>query len=129
MKTSSKNKSATPARSSTGKSKSAPKADKDKAKASKDNKKSKRPGVQKETHGYVDGASALLSQGKQAVDGAYEWVAESAERMMPDRRPLQNLFEEQPLIVGAIGLGIGAVIGMMIPGHAMSSDTGSQRKR
>lgn len=126
MKSSSKSKNTSSTGSSTaGKSKSSSKGDKDKAGSSKENNngnKSNRSRGQKGSS-YGNGASALLSQGRHAVDGAYEWVAGSAERLIPGRRSLQNLMEEQPLVVGAIGLGIGAIIGMMIPGNFMSNDS------
>ena len=71
---------------------------------------------------YSAAASRLLSQGRKAAGGAYEWAADSAGRAlplaarhMPDQRTVQRLADERPYILGAIGLGIGAIIGLMLP--------------
>lgn len=46
-----------------------------------------------------------------------------ATRSLPDQRMVQRLVDERPYMLGAIGLGIGAVIGLMLPG-TLSSMTG-----
>lgn len=76
--------------------------------------------------GYSATASRLMSQGKQALGEAYGWAANGAGRALPkaaryvpDQRALQNLLEERPLVLGAIGLGLGAMIGMMLPSRLM----------
>ena len=34
---------------------------------------------------------------------------------MPDQRMVQRLVDERPYMLGALGLGIGAMIGLMLP--------------
>lgn len=76
-------------------------------------------------------ASRFLSGGRRAA----EWAAEGASRAMPlasrglgDQRMVQRLVDERPYMLGAIGLGIGAMIGMMLPG-AFSSRMGGRGSR
>ena len=38
-----------------------------------------------------------------------------ASRSMPDQRMVQRLVDERPYMLGALGLGIGAMIGLMLP--------------
>jgi hypothetical protein len=85
---------------------------------------------------YSATASRLMARGKQAIGGAYEWAAEGAGRAMPiaarrlpDRQTLQSLLEERPFVLGAIGLGLGAVIGMMLPGRVMRGYSSPARSR
>ncbi len=74
--------------------------------------------------GYSDTASRLMSRGKQAIGGAYVWAADGAGRALPraarhlpDQKTLQGVLEDRPFLLGVIGLGVGAMIGMMLPGH------------
>ncbi len=90
---------------------------------------------------YRDTASRFMSRGKQAIGGAYEWAADGAgralpraARRLPDQRTLKSVFEDRPILLGVIGLGVGAMIGMMLPGHLMSgysppAKSRSRRKR
>jgi hypothetical protein len=78
---------------------------------------------------YSATASRLMSQGKQALGDAYGWASEGAGRafprasdFVPDRRALRNMLEERPLVLGAIGLGLGAMIGMMLPSRFMGGN-------
>ena len=104
----------------------------------------KRPAKRASAAGsYSATASRLMSQGKRALGHAYGWAADGAGRTLPkaaryvpDQRTLQNLLEERPLVLGAIGLGLGAMIGMMLPsrltgrsGPARRSVRRSSRKR
>ena len=57
-----------------------------------------------------------------------------ASRSMPDQRMVQRLVDERPYMLGALGLGIGAMIGLMLPsplsgrGGASSSSRGRSRR-
>jgi len=60
-----------------------------------------------------------------------EWASEGASRAlplaarrMPDQRMVQKLVDERPYMLGAIGLGIGAMIGLMLP-SPLSSTSGN----
>ncbi len=85
---------------------------------------------------YGDTASRLMSRGKRAIGGAYEWAADgagralpSAARHLPDQRTLQSVFEDRPILLGVIGLGVGAMIGMMLPRHQMGGYSSPVRGR
>lgn len=43
-----------------------------------------------------------------------------ASRALPDHRMVQRLVDDRPYMLGAIGLGIGAIIGLMLPGTLSS---------
>jgi len=71
---------------------------------------------------------------------AFERVAEGASRAMPlasrmsDQRMVQRLVDERPYMLGAIGLGIGALVGLMLPsplqsGRSFSGTRSSRRSR
>lgn len=73
--------------------------------------------------GYSQTAEKLLSRGKQALGGAYKW-AESAGRSLPNisdkisipsARRAQSMMEDNPLMVGALGLGLGLALAAMMP--------------
>lgn len=73
-------------------------------------------------------ASRVLSSGRRAAD----WAVEGASRAIPlatrglsDLRMVQRLADERPYMLGAIGLGIGALIGLMLPGTLSSMRGGS----
>jgi hypothetical protein len=73
----------------------------------------------------------LLSKGRKAAGNAYEWAAEGASRALPlasrslpDQRTVQRLVDERPYMLGALGLGLGAMIGLMLPSPWASSGTG-----
>lgn len=95
----------------------------------------KRPAKRGNASGsYSDTASRLMSQGKQALGDAYGWASDNAGRALPraaryvpDQRTLQNLLEERPLVLGAIGLGLGAIIGMMLPSRLMGGSAPARR--
>lgn len=80
-------------------------------------------------------ASRVLSGGRRAA----VWAAEGASRAIPlasrgigDQRMVQRLADERPYMLGAIGLGIGAMIGLMLPGtlsSMMRSSGGRGRNR
>lgn len=64
----------------------------------------------------------LMARGKEALVHVPNWVS-SARRgipkslrkiQLPDTAPLQNFIDEKPLIIGAVGLGLGAILGVVI---------------
>ncbi|MCA3575361.1 MAG: hypothetical protein IOC86_15695 [Aestuariivirga sp.] len=52
---------------------------------------------------------------------------------MPDQRMVQRLVDQRPYMLGALGLGIGAMIGLMLPSplfsHSGASTRGGSRSR
>ena len=85
-------------------------------------------------------ASRFLSRSRKAAGSALEWAAEGASRAvplasrtMPDQRMVQRLADERPYMLGALGLGIGAMIGLMLPSplsmRGMSSSRSGGRSR
>ena len=73
--------------------------------------------------GYSDSAARLIARGKSAFGDAYAWAGEvggaipkTARHMtLPNSNSLKALIEDKPLILGAAGLGIGVVLGSMLP--------------
>jgi len=83
--------------------------------------------------GYSDSAARLIARGKSAFGDAYAWAGEvgsalpkTARNMsLPNSNSLKAVIEDKPLILGAAGLGIGVIIGSMLP-SAFSSGSGKQ---
>jgi hypothetical protein len=48
---------------------------------------------------------------------------------MPDQRMVQRLVDERPYMLGALGLGIGAMIGLMLPSPLQMGSRSSGRSR
>jgi hypothetical protein len=73
--------------------------------------------------GYSDSAARLIARGKSAFGDAYAWAGEvggtlpkTARQMsLANSNSLKNAIEDKPLILGAAGLGIGVIIGSMLP--------------
>ena len=73
--------------------------------------------------GYSDSASRLIARGKTAFGNAYAWTGEAGSALpkrtrdlgLPDQRSLKAMIDDRPLIIGAVGLGIGVALGSMLP--------------
>ena len=73
--------------------------------------------------GYGDTASRFIGRAKSAFGDAYTWVGETgsalpktAKRMgLPNQKSMQEFIDEKPLIIGAVGLGLGIALGAMLP--------------
>ena len=82
-------------------------------------------------------AERVLRQGKRVVNKAYDWAGDASRAVprltkrlrLPQRSDLDDL--TNPLVVGAIGLGIGVVLGTLMPQMITSSQMlpGGRRKR
>lgn len=86
-------------------------------------------------------ASKFLKQGRDALSGAYDQVS-SASRSLPNmtryvtdgrsRQSITRMIEERPLVLGAVGLGIGMVLAALIPSmrgsHNDRSNTRARRR-
>ena len=113
-----------------------------KSMASKPKKRASPPSTKRATHqtlaasnGYGDSAARLISKGKEAFGSAYDWAGEATRNVpravknmhMPEPRAIQSLVQEKPLILGAVGLGIGVVIGAMLPSSRFGAVASNKR--
>lgn len=85
---------------------------------------SRRPSPGQSTFaGYSDSAARLIARGKAAFGDAYAWAGEASSALpkttrdlgLPDQKSLKTMIDERPLIIGAVGLGIGVALGSMLP--------------
>lgn len=67
-------------------------------------------------------APTLVARGKRALDGAYQWAGDASVSIpraarnlqMPDANALRAMATGNPLILGAVGIGLGVIIGAML---------------
>lgn len=79
--------------------------------------------------GYSDSASRLIARGKAAFGDAYAWAGEASHSLprstrdlgLPDQKTLKAMIDDRPLIIGAVGLGIGVALGSMLPTVGLTS--------
>ena len=72
---------------------------------------------------YGDSAAKFIARGKSAFGNAYSWAEEAGSTLprrvrqmgLPTPNTLQHFFVERPLVLGAVGLGIGMALGAMMP--------------
>lgn len=75
-------------------------------------------------------AERFISQGKRVVNKAYDWAGDARRAVprltkqlrLPQLSDLDDLANSSPLIMGAIGLGIGVLLGTLMPQHLDSPD-------
>ena len=78
--------------------------------------------------GYSDSAARLIARGKSAFGDAYAWAGEAGSALprttrdlgLPDQKSLKAMIDDRPLIIGAVGLGIGVALGSMLPTVGMT---------
>lgn len=78
--------------------------------------------------GYSDSAARLIARGKSAFGDAYAWAGEASSALprttrdfgLPDQKSLKAMIDDKPLIIGAVGLGIGLALGSMLPSVGFS---------
>jgi len=71
----------------------------------------------------------LPSRGKRVIDEARRWAEDARNAApniakglhLPSAPSLETLTEANPIILGAVGLGIGVIIGALLPRDALSS--------
>jgi hypothetical protein len=89
-----------------------------KRKASKTGRKASRPTA---AHFLQDNAGTALRRGRDTINRAYGWAHEAAGSAnlgalrMPRRRDIAHLAEANPLLLGAVGLGLGVAIATLFP--------------
>jgi hypothetical protein len=76
--------------------------------------------------GYGDTAAKFIARGKSAFGDAYAWAEEAGSAIprrarnigFPDQGAVQHYFADRPLVLGAVGLGLGMALGAMMPSVA-----------
>jgi hypothetical protein len=79
--------------------------------------------TQSTLQGYSASAQRFIKRGKAAFGEATTWAGKTAGELpksardlgIPDQQAVQTFMSERPLIVGAVGLGLGVVLGSMLP--------------
>lgn len=87
--------------------------------------------------GNIKANADLLVRGKRLIGDAYHWAYKtgrdipraSRDLHLPDQRLVQEMVEKKPLVLGAIGLGIGMVIGAMLPPYRNRPRRGPSTRR
>ena len=70
----------------------------------------------------MDQGSRVLSSAAASMSNVANTARGFASEMqIPGRRSLESMVETNPLILGAIGLGLGVVIGTLLPRNSMDS--------
>ena len=67
-----------------------------------------------------DNAGMALRRGRDTLNRAYDWAHEAGNAhlgslRMPRRADISHLAEANPLLLGAVGLGLGVAIGTLFP--------------
>jgi hypothetical protein len=67
-----------------------------------------------------DNAGMALRRGRDTLSRAYDWAHEAGNTglgslRMPRRADISHLAEANPLLLGAVGLGLGVAIGTLFP--------------
>ena len=86
--------------------------------------------------GYSQQAQEFFDRGKTALHAASGWAGatvkylpEAARKLnLPNQRAATDFAEQRPLVVGAVGLGIGLVVGALLP-RIQSAPASPTRKR
>ncbi len=94
-------------------------------KASSKNAKSAKVGLKRSGRSsrQSNGQRSILTRGRDALDHLPQWANRAADALpnnirkleMPDTGPVRDYLREKPLILSALGLGIGAVLGTLLP--------------
>ncbi|HTN96371.1 MAG TPA: hypothetical protein VL101_05295 [Nordella sp.] len=71
-------------------------------------------------HVLQDNAGTALRRGRETLSRAYDWAHEAGGARlgtlrMPRRSDIGHLSETNPLLLGAVGLGLGVAIGTLFP--------------
>ena len=81
-----------------------------------------------------DNAGNALRRGRETIGRAYDWANEATEGSrlrslrMPRRSDIGHLSEANPLLLGAVGLGLGVAIGTLFPRGLRRHASGTRRK-
>lgn len=88
--------------------------------------------------GYSQQAQKFFDRSKTAIHAASDWAGATAKHLpeaarklnLPDQKAAMDFAEHRPLVVGAVGLGVGLVVGALLPRmhSAPASPTPKRRK-
>jgi hypothetical protein len=82
----------------------------------------RRPGLRGRAVRVMDQGSRVLSSAAASMSNVANTARGFASEMqIPGRRSFESMVESNPLILGAIGLGLGMVIGTLLPRNSMDS--------
>ena len=89
------------------------------------------------SNGYGQSAAKLMRRGKAAIGTAYSWAGEAGQSLprtarnlhLPAHGSMQDYVSDRPLILGAVGLGLGMALGAMLPIAAGMRRTVPRRAR
>lgn len=72
--------------------------------------------VESANESYGQRATRLAGRGREALGDAYSWAGSAASNLgAPDMDSMRRMANERPLLLGAIGLGVGLLLGAMWP--------------
>jgi hypothetical protein len=76
-------------------------------------------------------ADQALRQGKRAIDKAYDWAGEATHMVprfrdlrLPRRSDFGAITEANPLLLGAVGLGLGIILASLMPNRFSARSIG-----
>lgn len=86
------------------------------------------------TEGYGDTANRLMEKSQHALTSIYGWAGDKGRQIpraisrthLPGMR--QSFAEDRSIILGAVGVGIGVLIGAMLPPMGLGSHGGGRNK-
>lgn len=86
--------------------------------------------------GYGDTAARFIAKGKSAFGDAYTWAGEAGSDLprrvrgisLPNPNSVQTYLVERPLVLGAVGLGLGMALGAMLPSKIGSWPAANARR-
>lgn len=85
--------------------------------------------------GYSQQAQQLFGRSKSVLHAASSWAGATAKQLpaaarhlnLPDQKAAMDFAEQRPLVVGAVGLGLGLVLGAFVP--RMSTQPTTKRRK
>jgi hypothetical protein len=88
------------------------------------------------SNGYTDSAQRFLRRGKDSAATAMTWIGQTgasipkaAHTVGTEVKTVQTYLGERPMILGAMGVAVGVMLGAMVPSLRSSPTTASARSR
>ena len=87
--------------------------------------------------GYSQQAQEFFDRSKTAIHAASDWAGARAKHLpkaarnlnLPNQKAAMDFAEQRPLVVGAVGLGIGLVVGALLPRMHTAPATRTPKRR